>query len=78
MASRNAEKFWRSQAGIILAALREHGAMSKDGIANVTDLSGVQIARRMSDLFDAGLAKPTGAMCHSESGSLERVWIACE
>lgn len=78
MASSNAEKFWRSQAGIILAALREHGACTKDELANLIDLNGTQIARRLPDLQDAGLAKPTGHTRMSESGQKERVWIACE
>jgi len=59
---------------IILAALKEYGAMSKDEIANVTDLNGIQIARRLPDLEKANLARPTGETRTSESGRQERVW----
>ena len=70
-----AEKFAKSHAGIILAALREYGACTKDELANLIDLNGTQIARRLPDLFDAGLAKPTGQTRSSESGLQERVWM---
>jgi predicted transcriptional regulator len=59
---------------IILAALRQWGAMGKDGIAHHTGLSGVAVARRCTELDRAGLIKLTGRTVESDTGRQEREW----
>ncbi len=60
----------------ILACLRKHGAMGKDGIASRTKLDGVQVCRRLIELERAGLAATTGKTVPSTSGRQEREWAA--
>jgi predicted ArsR family transcriptional regulator len=60
----------------ILACLRKHGAMGKDGIAARTKLDGVQVCRRLVELERAGLAATTGKTVPSTSGRAEREWAA--
>lgn len=60
----------------IVAALREHGPMGKDRIAAVTGLSGVAVARRMSELRYAGVVAPTGRRVTSAAGRAETEWRA--
>lgn len=60
----------------IVAALRTHGPMGKDGIARVTGLSGVAVARRLSELKRADRAAPTGKTVASDTGHAEREWRA--
>ena len=62
---------------IILAVLRVHGPLGKDGIARHCDLEGVQIARRLGEMEWAGLAYPTGSRVPSDTGRSEREWSAC-
>lgn len=61
---------------VIVAALREHGPMGKDRIAHVTGLTGVAVARRMSELRSQGLALPTGRRVESAAGRAETEWTA--
>lgn len=61
---------------IILACLREHGPLGKDGIAARTLLTGVQVCRRLAELDGLGIAKPTGKTVKSTAGRLEREWWA--
>lgn len=60
----------------ILACLRKHGALGKDGIAARTKLDGVQVCRRLVELERAGLAAQTGRTVLSTSGRHEREWEA--
>jgi len=61
---------------IIVAALREHGPMGKDGIAARTALTGVAVARRTIELQRAGLIRWTGRLVASAAGRAEREWAA--
>ena len=58
----------------ILACLEAHGALGKDGIAARTQLTGVAVARRTTELHRAGLIQPTGKTVASTSGRQEREW----
>lgn len=46
--------------------------MGKDGISKITGLSGVQVARRISELIRLGKVRPTGKTTSSLSGRQER------
>jgi hypothetical protein len=61
---------------IILKALRAHGPMGKDGIAAVTNLTGVAVARRMSELRNLYLVVETGRRAKSAAGRSETEWSA--
>ena len=60
----------------ILMALDRLGAAGKDGIAYIADLPGVAVARRLTELYRAGLVRPTGKTVRSDSGRPEREWEA--
>lgn len=59
---------------LILGALREHGPMGKDAIAQRIGLHGHQVCKRMSALARAQLVKPTGRTVPSLAGRLETEW----
>jgi hypothetical protein len=59
---------------IIVACLREHGPLGKDGIAARSRLDGVAVARRTTELHRAGLIRETGKKVLSTAGRLEREW----
>ena len=59
---------------IVLAALTRHGPAGKDRIGELTNLSGVQACRRLSELHRAGLIRPTGKTVMSTAGRQEREW----
>jgi predicted ArsR family transcriptional regulator len=61
---------------VILEALRVHGPMGKDGIAARTGLTGVAVARRMSELRQLRLAVETGRRAKSAAGRPETEWSA--
>ena len=61
---------------IIVAALHQHGPCGKDRLAVLTNLTGVQVCRRLSELDSLGLAKPTGRTVKSTAGRAEREWWA--
>ena len=61
---------------IIVACLKEHGPLGKDGIAARTQLTGVAVARRMVELERSGLARLTGKTVQSTTGRAEREWEA--
>lgn len=61
---------------LIVDALWQHGPMGKDRIAEVLGLTGVAVARRMSELRSRGLAMPTGRRVQSKSGRAETEWTA--
>lgn len=70
------KEFANGHCATILSALREHGAQTIDEIAKRTNLTSVQVARRLPDLGKAGYAAPTGDTRMSASGRPERVWVA--
>jgi predicted ArsR family transcriptional regulator len=59
---------------LIHECLREHGPLSKDGIARHTGLTGNQIARRLSEMEKMKLIKETGKLVKSDAGRKEREW----
>ena len=59
---------------IILEALKEHGAMGKDGIAQKTGLNPNAVSRRLPELQKLDLVAPTGRTVKSLSGREEREW----
>jgi predicted ArsR family transcriptional regulator len=61
---------------MIVDALRSHGPLGKDRIAQVLGLTGVAVARRMSELRTAGLVEATGRRVRSNSGRSETEWSA--
>ena len=61
---------------LILECLREHGALGKDGIGARTCITGVAVARRMSELERAGRVRWTGRTVASTAGRSEREWEA--
>jgi hypothetical protein len=61
---------------VIVACLKRHGALGKDGIAARTGLTGVAVARRTAELQRAGLIQPTGKTVLSTAGRPEREWKA--
>jgi predicted transcriptional regulator len=63
---------------LILACLRRHGPLGKDGIASRTRLDGVQVCRRLTELGRLGLIAETGEKVMSTSGRLEREWAVVE
>ena len=69
-------EFVGSHCARILACLERYGPQSKDEIAARTGLSGVQVARRLPDLYDADKAMPTAFTSKSMSGREERLWLA--
>lgn len=62
----------------IVKALKEHGPMGKDGIAEKTRLDGNQVARRLSELEKMGLITLTGFKVKSNTGRSEREWAAID
>lgn len=64
----------RGHCAIILQALKHHGPMGKTRIAQETGISDVAVARRLADLYNAGMAEPTGGAEVSKGGRAERVW----
>lgn len=67
-------EFRANHAGRILAALQDHGPMTVDQIAKVTDLTAWQVNKRLPELQRASVATPTGETRLSASGRPERVW----
>lgn len=60
----------------IVDALWQHGPMGKDRIAEVLGLTGVAVARRMSELRSRKLVMPTGQRVQSKAGRSETEWTA--
>lgn len=58
----------------ILEALRAIGPAGKDRIGKRVGISGVAVARRLSELERLGLARPTGETEVSQAGRSERRW----
>ena len=73
-AAEQAKELRQRHHGLILAALREHGALGKDGIGARTSLTGVQVCRRLDELHALGLIALTGKTVLSTAGRAEREW----
>jgi len=58
----------------ILEVLGWYGPLGKSGIAKLSGLDHVAVARRLPELQRKGLASPTGRTVPSTSGRLEREW----
>jgi predicted ArsR family transcriptional regulator len=52
------------------------GPLGKDGIARVTGLDGVAVARRLPELQREGLVATTGKTVASRTGRPEREWAS--
>lgn len=74
MAAADAKAMARKHAESILMCLVNHGPLGKDGIARLTGIDGVAVARRLPELQRDGHATPTGNHVPSASGRLEREW----
>ncbi|MEY2875262.1 MAG: hypothetical protein RLZZ373_2633 [Pseudomonadota bacterium] len=59
---------------LILGSLRVDGPAGKDALARRTNLSGVQVCRRLPELEHQGLIEPTGQTVTSDAGRQEREW----
>ncbi len=58
----------------IVDCLEKHGKLGKDGIANHTGLSSVQVARQVKEIEKAGLIELTGDKMRSNTGRYEQEW----
>lgn len=63
---------------LIVDCLRKQGPAGKDGIARRCGITGVAVARRMTELARQGLAEPTGRTVASDTGRQEREWRAAQ
>ena len=59
---------------MIVDALKAHGALGKDGIAQRSGLDSNQVARRLNELSKMDLIELTGQTVKSKSGRNEREW----
>ena len=75
-AAASARELADRHVGIILATLKAHGALGKDGIAARSRLDGVAVCRRLGEMEQAGLIEQTGRTVKSTAGRLEREWRA--
>lgn len=73
-AAESAAELQARQHRVILSALKQFGPSSKDRIAVLTRLTGVQVCRRLPELERRQLAIPTGETAPSVSGRAERIW----
>lgn len=75
-AASTAKELQQHHCEIIRAALEKYGPMGKDGIAARTRLDGVQVCRRLVELWRANLVRVTGRNVKSTAGRDEREWMA--
>lgn len=68
-AAKRAERFAATHAGKIIAALKEHGPSTPEGLSERTGLTVVQLCRRLPEIQAKGLAEPTGEVVNGF-----RVW----
>ncbi|MDM0041853.1 hypothetical protein QTI05_22625 [Variovorax sp. J22R193] len=76
LAAEQAKEMVQVHHALILAVLRKHGPLGKDGIGARTSLTGVQVCRRLDELHDMGLIRLTGKTVMSTAGRNEREWAA--
>jgi hypothetical protein len=62
---------------VILNCLKTNGALGKDGIAALTNLESMQVARRLHELQRMKLIHLTGKTVKSNSNRNEREWSVC-
>lgn len=74
IAAAHAGEFQAQHQSRIVAALKRHGPLGKDGVAALTGITGVAVARRTVELYRAGVIKPTGRTVPSLAGRPEREW----
>jgi predicted ArsR family transcriptional regulator len=73
-AAASAKELQAHHHAVILGALRKHGPAGKDRLGALTNLTGVQICRRLTELHRAGQIEPTGRNVQSTAGRAEREW----
>lgn len=74
LAAADAKELAAAHQSSILHTLEAHGALGKDGIAQLSRLDGHAVARRLPELQRMGLVVTTGNMVFSDAGRLEREW----
>lgn len=73
-AGEDTKAFRARHVATIWNALKEHGPMTKDEIADVTKLDHVAVARRMKELEERKLARRTDLTRPSKTGREATVW----
>lgn len=76
LAAEQLSQFAGSHCDLILSALKQHGPMTCDEIAEVIYLLPHQINKRTADMHKKGTIKPNGEIRLSMAGRFERVWVA--
>jgi predicted ArsR family transcriptional regulator len=74
-AASQAVELQADHCALILACLKRHGPLGKDGIASRIRLDGAQCCRRLFELHEAKLIRCTGTV-KSTAGRNEREWEA--
>ena len=76
-AAARVNEFAGGQQAVILAALREFGALGAEQIAYIVSLPAYSVRKRLPELQDAHLVEPVdGVTRQTSSGRSERVWAA--
>jgi len=73
-AAGSAKDLAKRHAQMIVDCLAKGGALGKDGIAAITGLESMQVARRLHELEREGKISLTGNVVKSYSGRWEREW----
>jgi transcription initiation factor IIE alpha subunit len=73
-AAGSAKDLAKRHAQMIVDCLAKGGALGKDGIAAITGLESMQVARRLHELEREGEICLTGKVVKSKSGRMEREW----
>lgn len=77
LAAQQAREMAQQHHALILAVLRKHGPLGKDGIAaKLRSLDGVAVCRRLTELERKGEVVQTGEHVTSSAGRAEREWRA--
>lgn len=77
LAAEQAAEMAQRHHALILAVLREHGPLGKDGIASrLRGVDGVAVCRRLTELQRQGQIEETGRLVKSSAGRAEREWRA--
>lgn len=75
LAAGQAKEMAQRHHALILAVLREHGPLGKDGIASrLRGVDGVAVCRRLTELQRHGQIEETGRHVKSSAGRDEREW----
>lgn len=75
-AAARAKEFAGGQCAEILALLKTHGPLSPEQIGQKMGIEAYAVRKRLSDLFNHGLARPTGEIVPTASGRKQRIWDA--